>query len=270
MARTKKDYLEHARSAAIERYRRLDGLETDNPSSNEGNANAGADVWPADAGHDSAIESAVGSSGQAEFGSQGNFRPDQSDVGLWEPADPGEYGEGSSGDGTDGVNGEYYIPIRTVGADSSQRVELRSLPTRRTVKRRSTIVDKVASTVSSVIPTTSKQKTVVQKLLTVGEITHNRPILIKMLLWSSRHMDDGISAITRGHREVEIWSNIEYADAEILVDAFQEAGQKSLWVAERARQIVVLQSKLQAGVILVPRVYRTIVYMFTTGISINW
>lgn len=82
-------------------------------------------------------------------------------------------------------------------------------------------------------------------------------------------MDVAISAVTKGHRDVVIWSSIEQKDAYIVVDMLQQEAQHSLKAAAAVEYIMRMRLRIKAGQILLPRVAATLVYIFTTGVSIR-
>ena len=264
-AKSKQEFLNYARREASKSRSRPQYA----PDDYEGTSSTGSDVWGAVSSYDGSIESEYGSSQTEQSTDFGVAEREQSFNGS-QSADYQRYSGGepewdTSGDGAFDSSGSIDIPIRNVGGDSYDIAE--SVPTRTT--KRVSPVDKVFGNIfgRQKAPPQPKAISVTRKLLTLAEVAKYRPGLIKLIMFSSDHMDDGISAITKGHRPVVIWSNIELPDAEILADSFLDAGQKSAYVAEKVRWVIEWEKKVQAGIILAPRVYKTIVYTVVTGLS---
>lgn len=137
--------------------------------------------------------------------------------------------------------------------------------------KRVSYIDEVLQKTSTKAPKSTIQKTIttVRKVLTIAEVTKNRKDLVDLIIWSSDNLDNGISAITKGHRQVEIWSDLSYVDAEILADSFLQAGQKSEKAAAMVRKVMDIQKRIKVGVILAPRIYKSIIYTVLTGIDLR-
>jgi hypothetical protein len=107
------------------------------------------------------------------------------------------------------------------------------------------------------------------RLLTSAKATQQRDVLCQFFLDCTDNMDVAISAVTKGHRDVVIWSSIEQKDAYIVVDMLQQEAQHSLKAAAAVEYIMRMRLRIKAGQILLPRVAATLVYIFTTGVSIR-
>ena len=264
---TKEDFLKYARtsSANSRSAYQSERPEINYTSIDVGDETTRYDVQRADEGYDGSIRESGGESEELRYTGSGAFRGEQrSDRTV-------QFSDGS-GDGTVDEYGGYDLPIRNISPDTSQPYQSVQSGTTRVTKKRTTLFDKAGKMFGNKLPEKAKKQvvtTTIRKLLTIAEVSKNREKLIHLLLVSSEHMDHGISAITKGHREVEIWSSLERVDCEILVDAYLSAGQKSERIAGMVRKTIEYSEKAQLGIILVPRVYRSIVYMITTGLDIR-
>lgn len=107
-----------------------------------------------------------------------------------------------------------------------------------------------------------------RKVLSDTEIKLKRDNLIRVLLIQSEHMDQAIQATTRGHREVTIWSTIDKKDAAVIADLMLQRAKIDPRMAEIVRQMVELELKMQAAIIITPRMYETVRTYIQRGFSI--
>lgn len=243
--------------------------------SDTGNQNDGIPVWGADQDSDSSTESYSGldaaneSTNDAAFGGQRG-------------QDQGIYGSTTSSDSV--FNGSGY-DSGTVGAgygvyDTPDPItEYNPIrPTNisvQTTKTRTTLLDKFNKRTSGrSLPQGKNAKAAtavkqLEKVLTLAEVSRFRPIIIDFLYHSTDYIDNAISAITKGHKEVEIWSSLEMVEIEMIVDMFTQMGTKSATAAKAVRTVAAYSTRLQVAVILIPRVYQTIVYTLTNGIDLR-
>ena len=108
------------------------------------------------------------------------------------------------------------------------------------------------------------------KKLTDTETVKLRPKLIEYLTWQTEHMDQFIIATTVGHdHDIEIWSDLSEAEIEILADFLLNRGKQDIRTANTVRYISEIMDKIKLGIILAPRVYRTIMIYIERGFSIG-
>lgn len=280
MARSAEDFINDAKNRVNNRrfFELPETVSTDDDSSNGRDASAWGGVFQTNAGYDGATSESGSNDGSGYESNNIVARTGGSTFETERDSERGILDEYSSSNRTYDDDSGYDIPVRNYQSGSGQPVLSVPGQSTRVIKKRTSFFDNIADAVKQKIPrtnSTTKKSTltkvagVTRKLLTLQEMTHNRPILIKTVLWTSDHLDYGLEAITKGHRPVEIWSNLEYADAEILVDAFLEMGQKSERWAMAVRQVMDYEKRVQLGVILIPRAVKSIVHLFTYGIDIR-
>lgn len=121
--------------------------------------------------------------------------------------------------------------------------------------------------------TSKKSKTSVkkpeQRTLTDLEVIKMRPKLIEYIIWQSEHLDDFISATTKGHEEVEIWGNLDQDDAEIIADFLISRARVNVSAAVVVRTASSMMDKIKLGLILGPRVLSTFRTYAERGFSIG-
>src|SRR5258706_215350 len=82
----------------------------------------------------------------------------------------------------------------------------------------------------------------------------------KAVMWTCDHLDDFIIATTKPNDEnLRIWSSVTNDDAEVIVDILLQAGEVTVQGAIIVRKIIQYYDQARAGVILIPRIYRTII-----------
>lgn len=271
MPRSKEDFLDYARNAR-RKSNRPTGATEYTPDNNEGDADPSLDIRGATSSDDGAAEVEYRSE-QAEQrtdswtpasieNSNGNKSTDYTgDSGGVEEFD-------GSGYDSPNVDGGYDLPIRNYSSVDYQPYQ----PVQQSGKRtRVSFLDGLLKKGTDRQKSLPAQKaiTATRRFITLAEVAKYKPGMIRLIMFSSDHMDDGITAITKGHQPVSIWSTIETPDAEILADAFLEAGQKSAAIAEKVRWVMEWEKKVKVGIILAPRIYRSIVYTVITGISVQ-
>lgn len=263
MTRTKDDFLNYARSSGTVIGA---GIESNNSSDSIGNETVSTNVWRTNEDDDLSITESVGTAEDIQR-SSGFF------TGQQQGLTGGTYGGDTGSYGLTDTTGYDDVEIRDSDRSTYQSSSTVYKPvTRRTVTKRTTKFDKIVQKVTgNQLPSgkTNKVTKQIGKVLTTGEITKYKTTLIQILLWSSENLDTGIVAITKGHKEIEIWSDISYVDAEILVDSVLDAGQKSQWVAQEVRLVIDHYKKAKALIIVVPRLYKTIMHVVTNGIDLR-
>lgn len=108
-----------------------------------------------------------------------------------------------------------------------------------------------------------------EKRLSDTEAIRLRPRVVEFILWSSEHLDQFIQATTVGHEPVEIWSNIDTDEAEILADAWIRRGKTNPAMARVVRDMAVFIERIKEFIILTPRVYKTGLTYIQRGFSIR-
>lgn len=118
--------------------------------------------------------------------------------------------------------------------------------------------------------TKTKKKVVEGRKLTDAEAIRLRPKMIEYILWQSEHLDQFIIATTVGHDgTIEIWGDLDDAEAEILVDYLIARGKVSVRTANTVRYVSSFIDKIKLGLILGPRVYKTIRIYMERGLSLR-
>jgi len=107
------------------------------------------------------------------------------------------------------------------------------------------------------------------KKLNDTEAIKLRPRIIEMFSWQCEHADKFIQATTKGHNEVNIWSNLDETEIDILVDFLIGRGKVNASVAGVVRSMAELMDKIRAGTILLPRAYATVITYIQRGFSIT-
>ena len=108
------------------------------------------------------------------------------------------------------------------------------------------------------------------KVFTQAEAQLKRDELIDTLLWTSEHADQVIIATTKGHdKTIIIWSDIDHDEAGILADVLLDLAKTDKRVAGAIRSAMEVKRKAKAGIILVPRAYRTAMIYLERGFSIR-
>lgn len=105
--------------------------------------------------------------------------------------------------------------------------------------------------------------------LTDTEAVRLRPKLIEFIIWQSEHLDDFISATTKGHAPIEIWSTIDRDDAEIIADFLISQAKVNDGAAVAVRYAATIMEKIKLGIIIGPRVYHTMMAYIERGFSIG-
>lgn len=96
-----------------------------------------------------------------------------------------------------------------------------------------------------------------------------RPKLIMYITWQSEHLDQFIIATTKGHDPtIEIWSNMDEAEIEILADYLLLRSRRDPITAQAVRFAAEILERIKVGIIVLPRVYRTVTLYFARGLDI--
>lgn len=106
------------------------------------------------------------------------------------------------------------------------------------------------------------------KVYSESEALKKREELIEVILLQSDNMDSAIQATTKGHLPVQIWSTMDRGDAENLADFLLVEARRNAAAAKFVEGLLDLRLKLQAGVIMGPRAYQTIITYWIRGFSI--
>lgn len=191
--------------------------------------------------------------------------------GASQPVYGGDGGE-ESGEGNSNGLGEQFrrnsvkSPRRDGGVYQSKRPASGSIWSgiKDTAKQYSDALKKDTSKKSKSVAKKTEQRT-----LTDAEVIKMRPKLIEYIIWQSEHMDDFISATTRGHETVEIWSNLDQDDAEIIADFLISRARVSVNTAVVVRTAAGLMDKIKLGLIIGPRVLSTFRIYMERGFSIG-
>ncbi len=97
-----------------------------------------------------------------------------------------------------------------------------------------------------------------------------RPKLKDTVEWTSDHLDEFIIATTQGHdKNIEIWSNLDETEIEIIVDFLIDRGKASERAANAIRKSITLYERLKLMVIIAPRLYATLLTYLEKGVSIR-
>lgn len=112
------------------------------------------------------------------------------------------------------------------------------------------------------------KKTTSRKLTDI-EAIKMKPKLIEYIIWQSEHLDDFISATTKGHEVVEIWSNLDHDDAEIIADFLISRAKVNETAAIAVRFGAEMMDKIKLGIIIGPRVLSTMKVYLERGFSIG-
>lgn len=282
MARTAEDFIHDAKQQAerLQRTHVLEGISADDSSFDGGDEIAWRSIRETDASYDGPTTISGPAYGTVASSIAEYDGSDEAIAGTERSQDSRVFNEHSGSYAIDDDDSGYDIPVRNYQRNTNQFDSSVSGQPTRIIKKRTNMLEDMFHAVQEKIPKAgpkSKKKDdpltkvagVTRKLLTLQEITHNKPILVKLVLWTSDNLDHGLEAITKGHQPVEIWSNLEYDDAEILVDAFLEMGQKSEKWAMAVRQVMDYEKKVKLGIILIPRAVKSIVHLFSYGVDIR-
>lgn len=105
--------------------------------------------------------------------------------------------------------------------------------------------------------------------LSDAEAMRLRPKLIEFMEWQTEHMDNFITATTKGHHPVEIWGTMDRGECEIIVDFMISMARVDVRAAVAVRYASVFIDRLKVGVIIAPRVYATLMVYMKQGFSIR-
>ena len=107
------------------------------------------------------------------------------------------------------------------------------------------------------------------KVLSAAEASDIRPRLIEYLTWQSEHMDQFIIATTRGHdTTIVIWSDLDDAEIEIVADWLLNRARTDKATATAVRYAVTLLERIKVGIIILPRMYRTMMIYLQRGLDL--
>lgn len=96
------------------------------------------------------------------------------------------------------------------------------------------------------------------------------PKLTQYIKWQSDHLDQFIIATTKGHDPtIEIWSDLDDAEIEILADYLISRGRRDGTTAQAVRYAAEILDRIKVAVIVLPRVYRTVNLYLARGLDIQ-
>jgi hypothetical protein len=93
--------------------------------------------------------------------------------------------------------------------------------------------------------------------------------LLAALLDYFKYADEIIYATNKKHEQVEIWSGIDYEDAEFLVDVWLRRARTSVKAASHVTAVVNKHEELRVAAIALPRAYQTFMVYFQNGIGVR-
>lgn len=106
--------------------------------------------------------------------------------------------------------------------------------------------------------------------LSEAEAAQLYPKLIQYIKWQSEHMDQFIIATTKGHDPtIEIWSDLDDAEIEILADYLIARGRRDGTTAQAVRYAAEIIDRIKVAIIVLPRVYRTVNIYLARGLDIQ-
>lgn len=199
----------------------------------------------------------------ASFNAEGRNRIDESQSGSRSSIDDRESGTaGSNGVGYSSVN-EYSERIATSTAGQQFK------PVTQVKSKFKPYADAMRLALKSKEKSTDRTKPVSHKVLTKQEVDSLRQKLIESLLWQSDHIDEFIVGTTKGHIPIIIWSDLDIKDATIIANFMLERAKSDKQMAYIVREMVSIKDKIQLALIVLPRVYRTLMVYLERGISIR-
>jgi hypothetical protein len=131
---------------------------------------------------------------------------------------------------------------------------------------RKTPLDSVAKYLGRKKPPHKKKE---ETVLTAQEANKSRLRMIRFFLACTDVIDDSIQVVSKGHRPVSIWSDMEESDAIVLVDACIAVAKRNKKFATTYRYAVLLSYRYDVIKIVLPRMGKTIYSLFTTGIDLR-
>ncbi|HEY4384855.1 MAG TPA: hypothetical protein VGN34_10315, partial [Ktedonobacteraceae bacterium] len=104
---------------------------------------------------------------------------------------------------------------------------------------------------------------------TESEAEEIREKLLAALLAYFKYADDFIYATNRKHEQVQIWSGIDYEDAEFLVEVWLRRARTSAKAASHVTAVVHKHEEIRVAAIALPRAYQTFMVYFQNGIGVK-
>ena len=96
------------------------------------------------------------------------------------------------------------------------------------------------------------------------------PKLVEYITWQSEYLDQFIIATTKGHDPtIEIWSNLDKAEIEILADYLIQRGRSDGTTAQAVRFASVLLDRVKVALIVLPRAYSTVNLYLVRGFDLS-
>lgn len=118
-------------------------------------------------------------------------------------------------------------------------------------------------------PTKPKKEPLRTRPFTESEAEAIKEPLLAALLDYFRYADDLIYATNKKHEQVQIWSSIDYEDAEFLVDVWLRRARTSAKAASHVTAVVHKHEELRVAAIALPRAYQTFMIYFQNGIGVK-
>lgn len=106
--------------------------------------------------------------------------------------------------------------------------------------------------------------------LTKREAREARATTIKSLIKWGQILDEGMPLLSKTGREVNIWGNLDEAEAGVLADCLIDMGRRWAVAAQIVRGIVRTYSWLEVGMITLPRFKQTISYYLREGFALSF
>jgi len=104
---------------------------------------------------------------------------------------------------------------------------------------------------------------------TEAEAEEIKEPLLAALLDYFKYADDLIYATNRKHEQVQIWSSIDFEDAEFLVDVWLRRARTSAKAASHVTAVVHKHEEMRVAAIALPRAYQTFMVYFQNGIGVR-
>lgn len=141
-----------------------------------------------------------------------------------------------------------------------------------TVKNVSSSIHKSATKKTSSSIKSHDQKTsssIKKRPLTDAEALRLHPKLVDLFLWQSENADSFISATTRGHKPVHIWSTMSKRECEILANFFIRRAKVSIQAAIIVRNLTNIMEDIEAVAVVAPRTFYTVKTYIERGLSLK-
>lgn len=118
-------------------------------------------------------------------------------------------------------------------------------------------------------PAKPKKEPLRTRPFTEAEAEAIKEPLLAALMDYFKYADDFIYATNKKHEQVQIWSSIDYEDAEFLVDVWLRRARTSAKAASHVTAVVHKHEELRVAAIALPRAYQTFMIYFQNGIGVK-